>query len=245
MRFILCDSYEEISQKAAEIVASQIILKPDCVLGLATGSSPVGMYRELTQMNLDFSQVTTFNLDEYYPISPENEQSYYYFMKEHLYSKVNLKPENIHIPNGETEDVEAECIDYETAIVQKGGIDLQILGIGQNGHIGFNEPDATLNSVTHLTDLTESTIEANSRFFDKAEDVPRQALTMGISTILKSKKIVLLACGASKRNAVSELLDNEIQTSVPATMLKVHPDVVLICDKEAYGKDTAEELNAL
>ncbi|MEE1012973.1 MAG: glucosamine-6-phosphate deaminase [Clostridia bacterium] len=245
MRVILCDSYEEISQKAAEIVASQIILKPDCVLGLATGSSPIGMYRELTQMNLDFSQVTTFNLDEYYPISPENAQSYYYFMKEHLYSKVNLKPENIHIPNGETKDVEAECIAYETAIVQKGGIDLQILGIGQNGHIGFNEPDATLNSVTHLTNLTESTIEANSRFFDKAEDVPRQALTMGISTILKSKKIVLLASGESKRDAVSELLDHEIQTSVPATMLKVHPDVVLICDKEAYGKDTVEELDAL
>ena len=235
MRLILCDEYDEISRKAAELVAAQIMLKPDCVLGLATGSSPVGMYREITEMNLDFSQVTTFNLDEYYPISRNNVQSYYYFMNKHLYSKVNLKPENIHIPNGETKDVEAECRAYDLAIEESGGIDLQILGIGQNGHIGFNEPDDNLSSVTHLTDLTESTIEANARFFDKEEDVPKQALTMGMSTILKSRKIILLASGAGKHSALAELFDDDINTSVPATMLKVHPDVVVICDKEAYN----------
>ncbi len=235
MRVILCDSYEEISNKAAELVAAQIMLKPDCVLGLATGSSPIGMYKKLTEMNLDFSEVTTFNLDEYYPISRDNVQSYYYFMNEHLYSKVNLKPENIHIPNGQTDDVEAECSAYDEAIEECGGIDLQILGIGQNGHIGFNEPDDNLNSATHLTGLTESTIEANARFFEKEEDVPKQALTMGMSTILKSRKIVLLVSGKSKHAALAELFDNDINTSVPATMLKVHPDVVVICDKEAYN----------
>lgn len=234
MRLILCDNYEEVSDKAAELVASQVILKPDCVLGLATGSSPVGMYKKLAEMNLDFSEVTTYNLDEYYPISPDNIQSYYYFMNEHLYSKVNLKPGNIHIPNGLTEDVEKECSDYDMAVDKSGGIDLQVLGIGQNGHIGFNEPDENLNSATHLTSLTESTIEANARFFDKEEDVPKQALTMGMSTILKSKKIVLLVSGKSKHAALTELFNNDINTSVPATMLKVHPDVVIICDKEAY-----------
>ena len=234
MRIILCSSYEEISNKAAELVASQIMLKPNCVLGLATGSSPIGMYKKLTEMNLDFSEVTTFNLDEYYPISRDNVQSYYYFMNEHFYSKVNLKPENIHIPNGQTDDVEAECSAYDALIEQSGGIDLQILGIGQNGHIGFNEPDSSLNSATHLTGLSKSTIEANARFFDNEADVPKYALTMGMSTILKARKIVLLASGKSKHKALSELFDNSINTSVPATMLKIHPDVVVICDKEAY-----------
>ncbi len=234
MRIILCSSYEEISNKAAELVASQIMLKPNCVLGLATGSSPIGMYKKLTEMNLDFSEVTTFNLDEYYPISRDNVQSYYYFMNKHFYSKVNLKPENIHIPNGQTDDVRAECSAYDALIEQSGGIDLQILGIGQNGHIGFNEPDSSLNSATHLTKLSKSTIEANARFFENEADVPKQALTMGMSTILKARKIVLLVSGKSKHKALSELFDNSINTSVPATMLKIHPDVVVICDKEAY-----------
>lgn len=241
MRVIVCKDYDEMSAKAAELVASQIILKPDSVLGLATGSTPIGLYERLGEMyksgKMDFSDITTFNLDEYYPISKSNSQSYYYFMNEHLFSHINVNRERTFIPNGETSDPERECSEYEELIDNKGGIDLQILGIGQNGHIGFNEPDLNLNSKTHLTDLTQNTIDANSRFFDKKEDVPKQALTMGIATILKSRKILLLANGASKHDAVAELLNEEINTNTPATMLKVHPDVVLICDREAYGQD--------
>lgn len=239
MRVILCENYEEMSLQASKLVASQLILKPDSVLGLATGSTPIGLYDKLIEMNerkeIDFSDVITFNLDEYYPIKKSNNQSYDYFMNEHLFSKININKENTHIPNGETDNPEEECKNYEKLIKQYGGIDLQILGIGKNGHIGFNEPDNNLNSVTHLTDLTESTIEANSRFFDTADDVPKKALTMGISTILKSKKIILLASGANKSRVVGELLNPEINTSIPATMLKVHPDVVLICDRDAYS----------
>ncbi len=239
MRIILCDNYEELSKKAAKLVASQITLKPDSVLGLATGSTPVGMYGKLADMcnsgELDFSEVKTFNLDEYYPIKKTNNQSYDYFMRENLFSKINIRDENIHIPNGEADDPEKECADYEKKIRESGGIDLQVLGIGRNGHIGFNEPDASLNSFTHLTKLTENTIKANSRFFRSADEVPRQALTMGIATILNAKKIVLLASGANKRKVVSELIGGGINTSVPATMLKTHPDVVLICDRESYS----------
>lgn len=239
MRVIVCENYEEMSEQAAKLVSSQLILKPESVLGLATGSTPIGLYQKLIQRNksgeIDFSQVTTFNLDEYYPIKRTNDQSYYYFMNEQLFSKVNINPENTYIPNGETKNPDEECANYEKLIKTHGGVDLQILGIGQNGHIGFNEPDENLNSKTHLTSLTENTIEANSRFFNSDEEVPRQALTMGISTILKSKKIILLASGASKSRVVAGLLNDSINTSIPATMLKVHPDVVLICDKDAYA----------
>ncbi len=239
MRVIVCNDYDEMSRKAAKLVASQIVLKPDCVLGLATGSTPIGLYDNLAQMNkrgeIDFSEVTTFNLDEYYPISPDNEQSYRYFMEHHLFNRVNINKNRTHIPDGTTKDPESECAKYERMIEESGGIDLQILGIGQNGHIGFNEPDNNLNTVTHLTNLTENTIEANSRFFEKKSDVPTRALTMGISSILKSRKIILLASGRTKHKVVRELLNDGINTSVPATMLKVHPDVVLICDKEAYS----------
>lgn len=238
MRIILCENYEEMSAKAANIVASQVMLKPDCTLGLATGSTPIGMYNKLAKMyengEIDFSQVNTFNLDEYYPIKKDNDQSYDYFMRKNLFSKINIDMSKTHIPNGETDDPHAECENYEKLIKQNGGIDLQILGIGQNGHIGFNEPDACLNSYTHLTKLTENTIKANSRFFDSFDEVPKQALTMGISTILTAKKIILLASGASKSRVVAELLNDEINTSIPATMLKTHPDVILICDKDAY-----------
>ena len=239
MRVIVCKNYEEISLHAARLVASQLMLKPESVLGLATGSTPIGLYENLAKMNsdgeIDFSKVRTFNLDEYYPIERTNSQSYHYFMNEHLFSKININPENTNIPDGETDDPKRECEEYERKILQSGGIDLQILGIGQNGHIGFNEPDINLCSTTHVAKLTENTIEANSRFFDKKEDVPRYALTMGISSILKSKKIILIASGKSKHTAVEELLNEEISTKSPATMLKVHPDVVLICDKEAYS----------
>ncbi len=240
MRIIVCNDYNEMSKKAAKLVASQITLKPDCVLGLATGSTPIGLYDNLAEMNkrgeIDFSEVTTFNLDEYYPISPDNEQSYRYFMNKHLFDRVNIDKSRTHVPDGQTADPEAECENYENMINKSGGIDLQILGIGQNGHIGFNEPDTNLNTATHLTGLTESTIEANSRFFDSKDDVPTKALTMGIASILKSRKIILLASGRTKFKVVRELMNDGINTSVPATMLKVHPDVVLICDKEAYSQ---------
>ena len=238
MNVLVYDNEEQIGIAAGNYMCGQVLAKPDSVLGLATGSTPLKPYGHMIKLYeqgaVDFSKVTTFNLDEYYPISRDNAQSYYYFMNEHFYSKVNLKPENIHIPNGQTDDVEAECSEYDALIEQSGGIDLQILGIGQNGHIGFNEPDSSLNSATHLTELSKSTIEANARFFDNEADVPKYALTMGMSTILKARKIVLLASGKSKHKALSELFDNSINTSVPATMLKIHPDVVVICDKEAY-----------
>ena len=239
MRVIVCENYEEMSVRAARIVAGQIHVKPNCVLGLATGSTPVGMYKKLIEMNkdgeIDFSEVCSFNLDEYYPIKKDNRQSYQYFMNENLFNHINIDRNNTHIPNGEAEDPKAECKMYEKLIKQYGGIDLQILGIGQNGHIGFNEPDACLNSYTHLTDLTESTLEANSRFFNEDEVIPTQALTMGISSILNAKKIILLASGAAKHRVVTELMNDTINTAFPASMLKTHPDVVLICDKDAFS----------
>ena len=234
MRVIVCKDYDEVSSKAAELVEAQLRLKPNSVLGLATGSTPIGMYKKLAEKNIDFSLVKTFNLDEYYPISPANPQSYKYFMEENFFKKINIKKENVNIPSGEAKDIYAECAEYDMKIKQSGGIDLQILGIGQNGHIGFNEPDANLCAGTHLTDLTQSTIAANSRFFKDESEVPKQAITMGISTILSAKRIVLLACGASKNKVVSELLKNRINTDVPATMLNIHSDVILICDEKAY-----------
>ena len=240
MRVMVCDSYEEMTIRATRIVAGQVYLKPNCVLGLATGSTPVGMYEKLGEMckneELDFSEVKTFNLDEYYPIKASNRQSYRYFMDEKLFSKINIKPENTHIPNGESENPERECGEYENAINLAGGIDLQVLGIGRNGHIGFNEPGEHLDAYTHLTDLTANTIEANSRFFSNDEIIPTKALTMGISTILNAKKIILLANGEAKADVVAELMNKDINTSNPASMLKTHPDVVLICDRAAFSK---------
>ena len=236
MRLIICENYEEISKKAADIIAAQVLLKPNCVLGLATGSSPIGAYENLVNMGLDFSKVTTFNLDEYYPILPDNDQSYYYFMNHHLYSKVNLKPENIHIPNGATEDPEAECAAYDVMIEEKGGIDLQLLGIGQNGHIGFNEPDATLFAGTHMTGLTQNTIEANARFFEKIEDVPTKALTMGMASIMKAKTVLLVANGKAKAPAIKALMSGKIDPQVPATLLSCHRDAIVIVDKEAASE---------
>lgn len=241
MRVILCDTYEEISKEAAKLVAGQVYLKPNCVLGLATGSTPVGMYEELVRLynnkEIDFKDVTTFNLDEYYPIAPENDQSYHYFMYDNLFGKINVPKENVHILSGLTKTPEEDCKAYDELIDKCGGIDLQILGIGRNGHIGFNEPDDALIAGTHMTDLTEDTIEANSRFFENIEDVPTKALTMGIASILKSKKIILLANGEGKREAVRSLLTDKIDPHIPATMLKVHPDVILICDRAAYGEE--------
>ncbi len=239
MQIIVCKNYEEMSKKGAQIIASQLTLKPDSVLGLATGSTPVGMYEILGDLcakgELDFSRVSSYNLDEYYPITPDNPQSYKYFMEEKLFSKINIDKTRTHIPNGNSADPEKECKEYDEKVAASGGVDIQVLGIGQNGHIGFNEPDDALITGTHVTGLTESTIKANARFFDSIDEVPTKALTMGIATILTAKKIILLANGKAKHDAVKALLDDKITTQVPATLLKLHPDVVLICDEEAYN----------
>ena len=235
MKVIICENYEEMSAKAADIFAAQLTLKPDSILGLATGSTPVGMYKNLIKMNeagkIDFSAVKTFNLDEYYPIKRDNSQSYFTFMNENLFSHINIDMANTHVPNGETDDAEAECKEYEKKLAAAGGVDLQVLGIGQNGHIAFNEPDDALFSYTHVTDLTESTINANARFFDSADDVPTQAITMGMGAIMSAKKVILIANGKSKEEIVKKAFFGPITPKVPASILQLHPDVTVIYSK--------------
>jgi glucosamine-6-phosphate deaminase len=210
-----------------------------CVLGLATGSTPVGMYKKLIEKNrageIDFSAVTTVNLDEYYPIAPDNDQSYRYFMNENLFNHVNIDKTRTFVPDGMAADPAAACDAYEKIVASVGAADVQVLGIGQNGHIGFNEPDAALDVKTHVTGLTESTIKANARFFASEADVPTKALTMGIGTILNAKKIVILANGAAKHAAVAKMLEGKLDTSCPASMLNLHSDVTVICDEAAYN----------
>lgn len=234
MKFVICENYDEMSAKAAEIVKKEITDEPRCLLGLATGSTPVGMYEKLAAMGLDFSGVTTVNLDEYYPISPENENSYRYFMDKNLFDKVNIDKKNTHVPCGTAADPDEECRRYDALISELGGIDLQVLGLGKNGHIGFNEPADALIARTHVTSLSKSTIKANSRFFERKKDVPKKALTMGMASILEAKKIVLLISGKEKHAALSSLLDDKITPNVPATFLKIHRDVTVICDRKAY-----------
>ncbi|NLP47107.1 MAG: glucosamine-6-phosphate deaminase [Epulopiscium sp.] len=240
MKVYVEPSYEEMSTLAARLVGAQIRLEPNSVLGLATGGTPVGMYKELVRMHkeegLDFSKITTFNLDEYYPLSRESDQSYYYYMTDHLFSHVNINKDQIHIPNGEAKEVELECINYEKKIQKAGGIDLQVLGIGNNGHIGFNEPEESFAKRTHLVDLVEDTIQANSRFFDSIDDVPKQALSMGIGSIIKAKKIVLLANGSHKAKIIAETIYGDVRPQVPSTILQFHPDVTFVLDAEAAAE---------
>lgn len=239
MKFIVVENYEEMSKVAAEQVLAAAKADPTLTLGLATGSTPIGMYREIIAAyergEVDFSQAKSFNLDEYYPIDKANPQSYDYFMKDNLFDHINLPKEHIHIPNGEATDPEAEVSAYEQALEANGYTDIQVLGIGQNGHIGFNEPDDALFAATHVTPLTDNTIEANARFFEKKSDVPTKALTMGMGSILKSRAILLLASGKSKVQAIAALRDGMIDPHVPATFLKLHPNVTVICDKDAYN----------
>ena len=222
MQIYRAKDYEDMSRKAANIIASQVVLKPDCVLGLATGSTPIGAYKNLVekyeQGDLDFSQVTTVNLDEYKGLPRENDQSYYYFMHKHLFDHVNIKPENIHIPNGNPENLEEECKKYDKLIEAKGGIDLQVLGIGQNAH---------------KVKLDEETIKANSRFFENEEDVPKYAISMGIKTIMLAKKIILLASGKNKAEAIYKAVYGSVRPDAPASILQLHQDVVVIVDKDA------------
>ncbi|RKD21582.1 glucosamine-6-phosphate deaminase [Caminicella sporogenes DSM 14501] len=237
MKILIVKDYDEMSKKAANMVASQIILKPESVIGLATGDTPKGMYRQLVKLYkdgyVDFKNVKTFNLDEYYGLEKDNPQSYNYYMMENLFKHVNIKRENINIPNGMAEDLEIECEEYEKKIEELGGIDLQVLGIGRNGHIGFNEPDLKFEAKTHLVRLDEDTIKANSRFFNSIEEVPTMAISMGIKTIMNARKIILLASGKEKAEAIYKTVNGKITPKVPASVLQLHPDVTLIIDKEA------------
>ena len=237
MRIIITDSYEKMGLEAANIVAGQVYLKPDSVLGLATGSTPVSMYQRLAAVHktvgLDFSEVTTFNLDEYIGMSPDNPQSYHYFMQENFFKHINIRPENVYLPNGMAEDMIAEGERYEKLIETKGGIDLQVLGIGKNAHIGFNEPDVKFAATTHKVELDEETIQANSRFFASVSEVPRYASSMGIETIMMAEHVILLAKGKNKAKAVYKAVCGDVTPEAPASILQLHRDVVVIVDEEA------------
>ena len=240
MRVYRAKDYKDMSRKAANIISAQIILKPNSVLGLATGSTPIGTYSQLVDWykkgDLDFSEVTSVNLDEYKGLPGTNEQSYYYFMHQHLFDRVNIDPERTNVPNGMEPDAEKECGRYEELIRSLGGVDLQLLGLGHNGHIGFNEPGEAFEKETHCVDLTESTIEANKRFFASADDVPKQAYTMGIKTIMQAKKILIVVNGENKADIVERAFFGPVTPEVPASILQLHNDVTLVGDEEALAK---------
>lgn len=245
MRIYKAKNEAEMSRKAANIISAQIILKPDSVLGLATGSSPEGTYAQLIDWynkgDLDFSQIKSVNLDEYQGLSADNEQSYAYFMKKHLFDHVNIKPENTYIENGLAKDAAAECERYNSLISSLGGIDLQLLGIGPNAHIGFNEPGEAFEKETHLVKLTERTIKANSRFFESEEDVPTHAFTMGIKAIMQARCIVLVASGEEKADALAACINGTITSSAPASILQLHNNVFIVADEAALSKVSGVE----
>ena len=232
MNFIKVETYDQLSALAADLIAKVIKEKPDCVLGLATGSSPLGTYSKLIDMynagELDFSRASSINLDEYLGLPGTNPQSYRYFMNENLFSKVNIKLENTNVPCGICEDPDAECERYEKLIDDMGGIDIQLLGIGLDGHIGFNEPDSVFTGPTHVVDLDESTIEANARFFESRDEVPRKALTMGMRGIMQAKKVLLIANGKKKLEVIEKTVNGPITPMLPASILQLHPDVTII-----------------
>lgn len=240
MKIYKAKDYKDMSRKAANIISAQVIMKPNCVLGLATGSTPIGTYDQLVEWynkgDLDFSEVTTVNLDEYKGLPRTNDQSYYYFMHQHLFDRVNIDPEWTNVPNGMEPDAEKECGRYEELIRSLGGVDLQLLGLGHNGHIGFNEPGEAFEKETHCVDLTESTIEANKRFFASADDVPKQAYTMGIKTIMQAKKILIVVNGENKADIVERAFFGPVTPEVPASILQLHNDVTLVGDEEALAK---------
>ena len=240
MKIYKAKDYKDMSRKAANIISAQVIMKPNCVLGLATGSTPIGTYDQLVEWynkgDLDFSEVTTVNLDEYKGLPRTNDQSYYYFMHQHLFDRVNIDPERTNGPNGMEPDAEKECGRYEELIRSLGGVDLQLLGLGHNGHIGFNEPGEAFEKETHCVDLTESTIEANKRFFASADDVPKQAYTMGIKTIMQAKKILIVVNGENKADIVERAFFGPVTPEVPASILQLHNDVTLVGDEAALAK---------
>ena len=237
MRVIVENDLAGVSRGGARFVAQLIRRKPTCVLGLATGSTPLGMYAELIRMHreegLDFSRVVTFNLDEYVGLGPAHPQSYRFFMQHHLFDHLNIDPRNTHVPDGRALDFEAYCEHYEKMIRDEGGIDLQVLGIGSDGHIAFNEPGSSLGSRTRLKTLTEETVRDNARFFGSEEAVPRLAITMGVGTILESRQCLLLACGSAKARAIRDTIEGPVTAQVTASALQLHRDVVAVLDQEA------------
>lgn len=240
MEVVISETYEEMSRLAAREVARVLNSKPNAVLGLATGSTPLGLYRELVRMHkeegLDFSQVTTFNLDEYVGLTKDHPQSYHYFMHENLFKHINIAPQNIYIPSGTTDNYRAFCAWYEQRIKEVGGIDLQLLGIGSDGHIAFNEPSSSLGSRTRIKTLARQTIEDNARFFDRIEDVPVFAITMGVGTILEARQIILLANGEKKADAVAKAVEGPITSMITASALQLHPDCTVYLDRAAASK---------
>lgn len=240
MRIYRAKDYKDMSRKAANIISAQVIMKPNCVLGLATGSTPVGTYQQLIEWynkgDLDFSEVTSINLDEYKGLSPENDQSYRYFMNTNFFDHINIRKDFTFVPDGLEPDAEKACRTYNRIIRDCGGIDLQLLGLGNNGHIGFNEPGAAFEKETHCVDLTASTIEANKRFFANADEVPRQAYTMGIKSIMQARKILLIASGEGKAAILKEALFGPVTPMVPASILQMHNDVTIVADEAALSE---------
>ena len=240
MRIYVTEDYNAMSRKVANLLAAQVMMKPDCVLGLATGSTPVGAYQRLVELyragDVDFSQVRSINLDEYVGLAPTHDQSYRYFMQTNLFDHVNIDPASTNVPNGMAADPEAECLRYNQVIRDMGGIDIQVLGMGHNGHIGFNEPGHAFELETHVVNLTESTIEANARFFASREEVPRRAITMGIKSIMQARQILVVVSGESKADIVKAAFTGPVVPEVPASILQMHPDVVLVGDKAALSK---------
>lgn len=239
MLILTAKDYDEISQKAARYIAAQVLLKPNCVLGLATGSTPVGTYQELIRFHqedgLSFSGVHSVNLDEYYGLPATHEQSYHRFMEDNLFNHIDILPSNTYVPDGLTRDPQAYGRVYDELILKLGGIDLLLLGIGSNGHIAFNEPGRSFSAQTRLVDLNKHTIEDNARFFESEDEVPRQAISMGMKSILGSKRILILASGAGKAEAVRDMLEAPIDPMIPATILQLHSNVTLIADKAALS----------
>ncbi|WP_346891610.1 MULTISPECIES: glucosamine-6-phosphate deaminase [unclassified Clostridium] len=239
MNIIKAEDYESMSRKAANIISAQVILYPNSVLGLATGSTPLGVYKQLIDIyndrELDFSKVHSVNLDEYYGLAPDHNQSYHSYMKENFFKHINMPSNNINIPNGLASNIDLECSRYDKLISDFGGIDLQLLGIGHNGHIGFNEPGEVFEKNTYKVKLNKRTIDANSRFFNSIEEVPKYAITMGIKAIMQSKGILLVVNGISKADILYEALLGAITPKVPASILQLHPNLTVIADKDALS----------
>ncbi len=237
MKIIQAADYADMSRKAANILSAQIILFPRSVLGLATGATPLGIYHQLIEWyrkgDVNFSEAYSVNLDEYCALSPDNEQSYHYYMRHNFFDHINLPDGHIHIPDGTAEDYTAECMRYDNLITALGGIDLQLLGLGHTGHIGFNEPDASFGKMTHRVTLAQKTIDANARFFKNADEVPRFAITLGIRAIMHAKKILLVASGTDKGDILERALFGPITPAVPASILQLHPEVVVVADSAA------------
>lgn len=236
MKFITVKNYQKLSRQAANIISAQVILKPNSVIGLATGSTPLGVYKQLIEWHkkgdIDFSEVTSVNLDEYVGLDGEHEQSYRYFMNNNFFNYINIKKKNTFVPDGCSNDLDKEGEEYDKRIKQVGGIDLQLLGIGLDGHIGFNEPDDFFVKNTHVVDLHESTIKANSRFFKSVEDVPKQAITMGMVSIMQAKSILLIANGESKKDILEKAFFGPITPKIPASILQLHPNITVIYSEE-------------